>query len=207
MDLLLRLGFEISPGKVVHPCQKLTFLDIQIDTVVLELSLPHEKLTETKLFVSEFLGCRRATKRQLQQLAGKLNWASRVLYGARTFLRCIIDLINSLTSSNAKPLLTQDFHFDLYWWHQFLQVFNGKRHFFEKLPVIDVQTDDCVAAVGVFFRGDWVYSLLGADFLQYMDLHINYKEAFAIFLLLSTGVTSGKTVMLLFIVITKPQLL
>ena len=83
MDLLqlLRLGFEISPGKVVHPCQQLTFLGIQIDTVVLELSLPHEKLTETKLLLSEFLGHRRATKRQLQQLAGKLNWASRVVYG------------------------------------------------------------------------------------------------------------------------------
>ena len=81
MDLLLRLGFEINPEKVVHPCQQLTFLGIQIDTVVLELFLPLEKLTETKLLVSEFLGRRRATKRQLQQLAGKLNWASRVVYG------------------------------------------------------------------------------------------------------------------------------
>ena len=55
MDLLLRLGFQISPGKVVDPRQQLTFLGIQIDTVVLELSLPHGKLTETKLLVSEIL--------------------------------------------------------------------------------------------------------------------------------------------------------
>ena len=87
-----------------------------------------------------------------------------------------------MTSSNAKALLTQEFCPELYWLHQFLQVFNGKRHFFEKLPVIDVQTDACVAAVRAFFQEDWVYLLLAADFPQYLDLHINYKEAFAIFL-------------------------
>ena len=115
MDLLLRLGFQISLGKVVHLCQQLTFPGIQIETVVLELSLLHEKLTETELLVSEFLGRRRATKRQLHQLAGKLNWASRVMYGGRTFLRHIIYLINSLVPSNAKALLTQEFFLDLYW--------------------------------------------------------------------------------------------
>ena len=75
-----------------------------------------------------------------------------------------------------KSRLTQEFGLDLYWWHHFLQVFNGRRHFFEKLPMIDFKPGACVAAAGAFFRGDWVYSLLAADFPQYMDLHITYKE-------------------------------
>ena len=156
--LLCNLGFQISPGKVVPPCQLLTFLGIQIDTVNLELSLPQEKLVETKALVQEFLHKKRANKHQLQCLAGKLNWASRVVYGGQTFLRRIIDHINCLRSTDAKFLLTTEFHLDIMWWHTFLQSFNGKCQFFNKLPMVDVQTDACTIGVGAYFHGDWVYS-------------------------------------------------
>ena len=48
-ELLEELGFTISPSKVVEPCQKLTFLGVEI--------------------------------------AGPLNWACKIVYGRRTFLR------------------------------------------------------------------------------------------------------------------------
>ena len=63
LELLTNLGFQISPGKLVPPWQQLVFLGIRINTVDLELSLPPDKLQET----------REVSKAQLQQLAGKLN--------------------------------------------------------------------------------------------------------------------------------------
>ena len=182
MRLLLDLGFQISPCKVVPPCQQLVFLGVQFDTINLELSLPQTKLEKTTEVVASFLTRNCATKHQLQQLACKLNWACRVVYGGRTFLRSVTDCINALQSSSAKCKLTPEFRQDLFWWHNFLLVFNGKRHFHNKLPITDAQTDACSTATGAYFWGDWVYSYLPADAPQVAPMHINYKEAFAIYI-------------------------
>ena len=150
MELLKDLGFQISMGKVVPQCKLLVFLGIQIDTNSLVLSLPQAKLSETKVMVQSFLSRKRANKRQLQKLAGKLNWACRVVYGGRTFLRRIINHMNNLLSPGAKLLLTAEFRADIHWWNQFLETFNGKCQFFNKLPVVDVHTDACSLGVGLF---------------------------------------------------------
>ena len=52
--------------------------------------------------------------------------------------------------------------------------------FFDRLPVVDVQTDACSHGVWEYFRGDWVYSYLPVDFPSISGLHINYKELFSI---------------------------
>ena len=47
-ELLISLGFTISPTKVVEPCQVLTFLGIEINTTTLSFSLPGEKNSGTE---------------------------------------------------------------------------------------------------------------------------------------------------------------
>ena len=148
----------------------------------MELSLPPDKLKETKDLVDRFTKRKRGSKRQLQQLAGKLNWACRVVHGGRTFLRRIIDGMNLLKSTSAKFLFTPEFRKDLFWWQNFLYHFNGKRILHSKVPIADVETDASSEAVGFYFRGDWAYSFLPADAPDIAPLHINFKEAFAIFL-------------------------
>ena len=115
-------------------------------------------------------------------LAGKLNWACRVFYDGRTFLRRILDQTNQLNSPNAKFKLNKDFYADLDWWLSFLSVFNGKRLFLDKLPTIDVQTDACTYGAGAYFHGDWYYHSFVMDTPEVRDLHINYKEVMAIVL-------------------------
>ena len=87
MQLLKDLGFQISIAKFVLPCQLLVFLGIQIDTNALVLPLPKDKLNKTKAIVQSFVSRKRASKHQLQTLAGKLNWACTVVYGGWTFLQ------------------------------------------------------------------------------------------------------------------------
>ena len=72
-DLLLLLGFQLSHNKLVPPCQELSFLGILFNTVSLTLSLPPKKLLELQDIVCTFSQRKRASKRQLQQLAGCLN--------------------------------------------------------------------------------------------------------------------------------------
>ena len=51
-----------------------------------------------------------------------VNWACRVMYGGRTFLRCILDMMNSLISLTAKHKLSAEFHEDIKWWDSFLSL-------------------------------------------------------------------------------------
>lgn len=63
-----------------------------------------------------------SNQKQLQGLAGQLNWACRVVYGGRIFLRCILDMMNSLISLTAKHKLSAEFHEDIKWWDSFLSL-------------------------------------------------------------------------------------
>ena len=68
--LLRKLGFNISWHNVVGPTQRITFLGVDIDTRNSTLSLGNDKLQQLGQRLQQFQNKRRATKQQLQSLAG-----------------------------------------------------------------------------------------------------------------------------------------
>ena len=161
LQLLMHLGSQISWHKIIGPTQKLVCLGVELDTAHCEMALPPPpspaKLTELHHVVTRFLSRCGANEKQLQQLASKLNWACRVVYGGRTFLRRILDILNLSQYPSAKVRLSVEFHEDVRWWHSFLYYFNDKGNFLRQCPTTDVQTDACLVAAGAYFRGDWLY--------------------------------------------------
>ena len=47
---------------------------------------------------------------------------------------------------------------------------------------MEVATDACPQAAGAFFKGDWLYFNFGCETPSWSALHINHKEALAIYL-------------------------
>ena len=113
--LLQKLGFNINCKKVVDPSTRITFLGIEIDSIAMCLRLPDEKLIQVRHELFLFLNHKRASKRQLQSLAGKLNFCACVIYGGRVFSRRIIDTINLLKESNHKIKLSSSIKADIVW--------------------------------------------------------------------------------------------
>ena len=181
-SLLQELGFQLSVSKLVPPTQNLVFLGIEFDTVTMSLSLPADKLSDLKTFIHTFCLRHRVTKKQLQQLAGKLNWACKVVFGGRTFLRRVLDLMNSLKRPSSRCRLTSEFLKDMEWWSEFLVHFNGKRDFLDNRPVTSLYTDACSYGIGAWYEDDWIYSHLPVDYSWAKPLHINYKEALCVVL-------------------------
>ena len=73
------------------------------------------KALAEKSYLVELLAKRKiASKRQLQQLTGKLKWACTVVHWGLTFLRRIIDCLNLLKIPSAKFLFTPEFRKDLF---------------------------------------------------------------------------------------------
>ena len=106
MNLLLKLlrdlSFAISYNKVVPPTTKLTFLGIQLDSVHMLLTLPGNKVIELLDLLRTFTRKHHASLKQLQSLAGKLNWAAQVIRGGRHFLRRILDAMGKLQQPRHK---------------------------------------------------------------------------------------------------------
>ena len=69
---------------------------------------------------------KRASLRQLPQLAGCLNWACQVDRGGRVYLRLILDLKKPLKFAHHKIVLPDSSFAGIHWWLQFLPMFNGK---------------------------------------------------------------------------------
>lgn len=75
LQLLINLGFSISQHKVLPPSQRLTFLGVHLNKSTCTVTLPLDKLVELQDLVIEFQNKQQGSKKQLQHLAGKLNWA------------------------------------------------------------------------------------------------------------------------------------
>ena len=180
IQLLRRLGFSIHWGKVVDPTTKITFLGIELDSVAMVLRLPDDKLQSFKQELQGFIHRKRASKRQLQALAGRLSWAAGVVKGGRVFLRRIFNQINVLKHVSHKAKLSKAVIEDPLWWVNFLQTFNRKSALLEAMPIDCVFTDACDDAAGGVFGADWFYTNWTRDIPQAQNLHINEKEVLAV---------------------------
>ena len=181
LQLLRSLGFYINWSKVIDPTQRIIFLGIEFDSTDLTLYFPEDKLQDTLELLRDFKLKRRASKKQLQRLAGKLNWASRVIRGGRTYLRRVLNLQNSIKSLSHKAKLSLDFHRDIDWWLQFMPLFNGVS-MLPKHQIDEVHIDASNVASGIAFRGDWLYTCWELDWPEVAPLHINFKEVLSVVL-------------------------
>ncbi|KAK3746307.1 hypothetical protein QZH41_015390, partial [Actinostola sp. cb2023] len=178
VSLTIRTWIYNKLGQGGRTLSAIDFLGIEIDTVRRQLTLPDRKLCELRLLLNETMAKRSITKRDLQSLVGKLNFAARVVFGGRTFLRRIIDNVNHMQRPHHHVRLNAQLRADLAWWTEFLGVFNGKTFFVESEPVQldEFSTDACPVGGG----GDWFYINWDTDQPRLADVHINLQETFTV---------------------------
>jgi hypothetical protein len=182
VHLLRTLGFMINWSKVVEPTTSIIFLGIEIDSSTMELRFPADKLSLLRLELDDFKVRKRASKKQLQSFAGKLNWASAVIRGGRVFLRRIIDCITSLKRNWHNILLKGEVLADIAWWRKFMAKLNGKSLLLDKLAITSVCPDACRIGAGGYYQDDWFYANWAVDFPFANSLHIDELEAFSVVL-------------------------
>ena len=179
LTLLRKLGFSINYKKVCGPSQRLTFLGIVLDTFSMTLELPRDKLNELKDMLNKSKSCAKLTKRQLQSIAGKLNWATQCVYGGRFYLRRIQTKINSLHYPWHHTRVTSCMKADIQWWLDFIDIFNGKTPMLDDRPITPVFIDACPVASGAVYNGDILYTPW-KQWPETEKLHINFKETLSL---------------------------
>ena len=119
------LGMPVAVHKVEGPNTVIVFLGIEFDTAHMTMRLPDEKLQRLKVRIGEWLNRKAAKKREVLSIIGELAHASKVVPAGRTFLRRMIDTAHSRQKLNHWIRLSKEFLSDLYWWHMFLERWNG----------------------------------------------------------------------------------
>ena len=119
------LGVPLAEDKTVHPSTVITFLGIEIDSVAQELRVPDVKLARISSTIATWMSRKRATKQELESLAGTLEDAAKIVKPGRTFLRRLYNTIASLKRSPHHARINEQLHSDIGWWHMFLSTWNG----------------------------------------------------------------------------------
>ena len=175
IKLLHELGFNISWPKVESPNQIITFLGVVLNSRDMTISLPNDKTVNLIALLNDFKTMKRASGKQLQRLAGKLNWASHIVKCGRSYLRRILNVMAQLRMCHHKARLSEAFKADINWWLSILQSCTTK-NILVNAPSVYVFTDACNSGGGFVCNGDWGYVNWELDFPLLSGYHINCKE-------------------------------
>lgn len=169
LEIFALLGLPVSAEKLEGPLTAIIFLGILFDSVAMTLSLAHDKLTQLKDMVAEWMSRTTASRRELQSLCGMLNFAAKVVRSGRTFLRRMIDeqkAIPTSASSDDQFPLSPSFFKDLRWWATYLPAWNGKALVPPDVKEEDkliVYTDACKDGYGALTSSEWFAGIWSAD--------------------------------------------
>lgn len=179
ITLLRKLGFRINWNKVVDPCQRLTFLGINIDLIKNILSLDDDKTNRLHENLSRISAKTRASKKELQQIAGQLNWACNVIIQGKAFLTSIYRAIGVLNRSHHKLKLSEDILHEIRWWINNLQR-KARCRAIWSVPrqTIRISTDATLVGGGAFhhINGAWIHRNWVIDRPDIATANINVKE-------------------------------
>lgn len=188
LKLCHTLGVPIKEEKTEHACTCLTFLGIELDTILREARLPSEKILKITSTLASMKNRKKIMLRDLQSVIGLLNFACCVVLPGRAFLRRLIDLTKGITKQHHYIRLTKESRADLEMWYFFIKNFNGKILFLNQIwqssEKLHLYTD-AAGSIGYgavynthWFYGMWLYAL--------KDCNITFKELYPIVLAVET---------------------
>ena len=197
--LLSDLGFVVNmkPTKTVLPAHVQLFLGVVLNSARMTLSLPSDKLAAYLSAVQDVLSRRTVMVKVMQRLVGKMEWASRVIYGGKVFMRSCSDLLSRARHPGHHVTMNSLVRSDLQWWLDNAGCSNGVVQLAPKLITHHMYTDACKApmpCIGIFAEGG--FASLHHEQLQQQQLlplgasmDINHWECYAVLVALQLFAT------------------
>ena len=185
IQVLTKRGFLVNMEKSrLEPAQKFQWLGILWDTVKTTLSLPKDKVESLFRDLSAFLKRRTLTRRQLESMLGKLQFAAIVDPVGKALLKAVNPCLKGLARQGLRDRVLpfpRGLRKSLMRWKS-KKILRSSIPFRPPPPSIDVYTDASRQGWGVHsseghaLRGSWSPTL--------RTCHINVLEMVAVFLAL-----------------------
>ena len=147
--LLEDLGLIESKDKYHPPSTSMPYLGVQFDSEKMTMSVPADKVEELREDLNHWSRKKKTTKKNLQQILGKLFWVARCVKFSRTFMCRLLVQLREMAQlpDNKKVDLAEDCKLDIKWWSRYLRRFNGVELIYHDDPLL-LDLDDALQ-VGV----------------------------------------------------------
>ena len=173
MAKVLGVPIKSEKKKTVLPCTTITFVGIEVDSILMEKRLPSDKLEKIRKLLKSFQHKKKATLVELQSLIGLLNFACSVVIPGRPFLRHLIDLTMGLRAPHYRRRLIKEARADLHAWSVFIPVR------WLTPDILNLYTDSSNIGFGDYLNNEW---FAGEWPETWKNFHITIKEPFPIVL-------------------------
>lgn len=155
-----KLNIPLSQKKTIGPVCELEYLGVILDTIKMEARLPLDKVKRITEYIRLILSKRSCTRKELEQLLGHLNFASRVILPGRAFVTYLYKLMSSVKEGYHYVHLNKECKSDLNMWLEFLSSWNGINMFYEpeltSAPDMHLYTDaSSTLGFGGYYQGKW----------------------------------------------------
>ena len=188
LDICQEIRFPVSLEKTYWATTFLGFLGLIIDMVNQFVAIPVDKVERARNLIENFLTrkSKKVTLKELQQLAGFLNFLCKCIVPGRTFLRRLYDHFMTNLMAHHHIRIDQDIRRDLSMWQQFLEEptiycrpfldFNS----FLTAEHLDWYTDiSGVIGCGGICRHEW-FQLQWSDQFLALKPSIEFQELYAV---------------------------
>ena len=177
------LGLKLASDKSAFPAQRMEWLGFHFDTINMQITVPMSKLLEVQELAATWSVKTRATRRDLQKLAGKLNHISQCVLPARKFMARILRLLRTAPAWGTVPV-DAGLRKDVLWFTNYAKHCNGRLLLRENLPSFNIQCDACPEGGGGFSDTQYYSTRFDDDMAK--SYHISQIEALNIVLAIKT---------------------
>ena len=139
-------------------------------------------MQEIKEETGNWMDKKSASKKDLQRLVGKLNFAVGTVRAGRLFFSRILQFMHA-TPKHGIRRLGPEVQKDIKWWNTFLQEFDGILMMPEikwRSPEKFLSTDSCLTGIGGYCEGEYFHTEIPAQLQNLKGVHINEYECLAI---------------------------
>ena len=186
-QLLVQIGLKEAVEKTVPPCTVMVFLGIEVNSITLTLSIPLDKWNEIQGLLKTWIGKKSTNLKEVQQLAGLLNFACCCVKSGRVYLARILNFLRSLPKKGSRKIPVSVLH-DVQWWIDFAPKFNSTSlltyNWWSRVDT-DITTDSCLTGAGAFNKitGEFFHWKFPEILLE-LSLDINQLECLTVVLAL-----------------------
>ena len=123
-QLLATLRVETAPDKIIPPTTRIEFLGITFDSTTMTIEVTQDRVKDMLQELNTWNTKTAVSRREVESLIGKLQFASKCVRPGRTFISRLIHWIRSMNRTDKYPI-SPEARKDIAWWGKFLEDYNG----------------------------------------------------------------------------------
>jgi hypothetical protein len=165
VEVCKELGVPLAEDKTIGPTTQIRFLGMEIDTFLMVVRIPQDKLERLKLMLLSIISKKRIALKELVSVTRIMAFCSTAISSSRAFIRRFYDLIASVKNGNPyySVCLNREVKEDAMVWLEFLEKINGECYIPERywitneaLELFTDSTGNALLGCGAYLSGHWV---------------------------------------------------